>query len=96
MYVLACRIELHLPVAQSLKEKRAVLRPMIERMRNKHGLAVAEVDHQEKWQRAVLGVAAVGPSVRQASELIDQAERLVWSRPDVDVLAAERQWLETA
>ena len=52
-------IELHMPGARSLKDKRSVLRSLKDRLR-KHNVAVAEVDHQDLWQRARLGVVAIG------------------------------------
>ena len=94
MYVLACRAELHLPSCQSLKEKRAIVRPMVDRLRQKLALAVAEVDHQDKWQRVALGIAGVGESPRQVLAVLDEADRFLWSRPDVEVLSLERTWLE--
>jgi uncharacterized protein YlxP (DUF503 family) len=54
------RLELHLPASDSLKAKRSVLNHVKERIRTRFNAAVAEVDHQDLWQRAALGVAVVG------------------------------------
>ena len=59
MVVGIARIELHIPGAQSLKAKRQVVRSLKERIRARVQAAVAEVDHQDLWQRAALGVAVV-------------------------------------
>ena len=61
MRVAALRVEIHLPAPQSLKEKRAVLRPVIERLRRLGSYSIAEVDHQNDWQRASIGVAIAAP-----------------------------------
>lgn len=53
---------MHIFGASSLKEKRAVLRHIRDRARARHNVSVAEVDHQELWQRATLGFAAVSLS----------------------------------
>ena len=95
MFVLASRAELHLPTCQSLKEKRAIVRPIVERLRQKLSLAVAEVDHQDKWQRVAIGIATVGESPRQVEAVLDEADRFLWSRPDVEVLSIDRTWLES-
>ena len=95
MYVLALEIELHLPQCRSLKEKRSVLRPIIDRLRHRHHLSVAEVGYQDKWQRAAIGVAVVASSATGAEELADLVDRLVWSSQGVEVLRIEREWMPT-
>ncbi len=59
MFVGACTLELHLPECRSLKAKRALLRRIQSRLHSRYNVAVAEVGHQDLWQRAVLGVASV-------------------------------------
>ena len=61
-------IELHLPGARSLKDKRAVLRSVRDRLK-KFNVAVAEIEHQDLWQRARLGVVAISSTM----EAVDQA-----------------------
>ena len=89
MHVEAVRVELHLPHVHSLKEKRAVVKPIIEGVRRRYQAAVAEVDHQDKWQRAALGVAVVSASQHHADEVMAAIERFVWSFPEVEVLAIQ-------
>jgi hypothetical protein len=55
-------LEIQLPYAHSLKEKRAVLRKMRDRFRARFNVAVAELDHQDVWQRATLGVVSISDS----------------------------------
>jgi len=55
-------LEIHLPYAHSLKEKRAVLLKMRDRLRARFNVAVAELDHQDVWQRATLGVVSISDS----------------------------------
>ncbi len=61
-------VELHLPSARSLKDKRMVLRSVRDRLK-KFNVAVAEIDHQHLWQRAALGIVAISHS----SDSVDQA-----------------------
>jgi uncharacterized protein YlxP (DUF503 family) len=94
VHVLVFAVDLHLPACRSLKEKRAVLRPIVDGVRNRFGVSVAETNHQDQWQRAEVGVAVVSGSPKVATELVDDVERFVWSFPEVEVLSMHRYWLE--
>lgn len=94
MYVLAMSIDLKLPGCASLKEKRAALRPVIDGIRHRQQVSVAETGHHDLWQRAGIGVAVVSVDETGADEAMDRIERFVWSRPDVEVISTERYWLE--
>ncbi len=86
-------MELRIVGSRSLKAKRTVVRHLVERSRNL-GLSVSEVDHHDQWQRAAIGFAAVGSTAGQVTDILDRAERFVWSHPEVEVLACVRDWLE--
>ena len=94
MHVAALQLDLRLPACHSLKEKRAVIRPILDGARHRYQVAVSEVDHQEQWQRTVLGVAAVAGEARHVEAVLDSVERFVWSFPEVEVIDAGRSWLE--
>ena len=94
MHVVALAVDLHLPQSRSLKDKRAVLRPVLEGLRHRHHVSVAETDHQDQWQRATLGVAVVSGSVHQVEAQLDEIERFVWSFPEVEVAGTQREWME--
>lgn len=95
MHVLALAVELHLPDCRSLKAKRSVLKPITEGARRRFNVAVAETDHQNTWQRATVGIVAVGASPAHVQDVIDEVERFVWSFPNVHVLSTTRSWMET-
>ena len=94
MHVAMVRFQLHIPQSRSLKQKRAAVKPVVEGLRHRFSLSVAEVDHQDKWQRSTIGLAVVSGSHAHAAEVVDAVERWVWSRPDVEVSAFERHWSE--
>jgi uncharacterized protein YlxP (DUF503 family) len=94
MYVAALCADLHLPQVHSLKEKRAVVRPIVEGCRHRFSVAAAEVDHQDRWQRAAIGIATVASGPGRAEEVLDAVERFVWSFPEVEVISMTRHWLE--
>ena len=77
-----------------MKEKRAIIRPIIDGARNRYRVASAEVGAQDAWQRAILGIAAVGGTVGHVEEVLDEVERFVWSFPEVEVVSTERTWAE--
>jgi uncharacterized protein YlxP (DUF503 family) len=88
------RIELYLRECRSLKAKRSVIKPVVEGLRKRYRLSVSEIDHQDDRQRATVGVAAVAPSHAHLVEILDEAERFVWSFPEVEVLQIDRRWIE--
>ena len=73
MFVGVVRIELHVPGSGSLKQKRSVVRSLKERIRARVRASVAEVDHQDLWQRATLALAYVSGDSRHANEVISKA-----------------------
>lgn len=96
MFVLALRVDLRLPACRSLKDRRQVIRPILDGARHRYAVSAAEVDHQDSWQRATLGFAAVSGSVGHVTEVIDAVERFVWSFTEIEVLDTERRWLDEA
>ncbi|MGH9062813.1 MAG: DUF503 domain-containing protein [Acidimicrobiales bacterium] len=88
-------LDLHLPSCRSLKDKRAAVKPILVGARQRFSVAAAEVDHQDRQQRALVAVASVASTARHVEEVLDAVERFVWARPDVEVLSAERTWMET-
>lgn len=70
------------------------MRPIVDGMRSRFGVSVAETAHMDTWQRSELGVALVSGDVHVVEELADDIERFVWSQ-DTEVLEIERLWLET-
>ncbi len=80
------RVELLLRGVNSLKEKRHVLTSLISHLDRNLRVAVAEVDHQDKWQRAAIGVAAVAAQAGQLDRVFVGARRAIESRPGVEIL----------
>lgn len=73
-------LEIHIPDAHSLKEKRMVIRSLKDRLR-KHNISIAEFDHQELWQRSTIGVVAIA----SAAGLLEQTLRTVLAEAE-DIL----------
>lgn len=77
MVVGIVRFELHIPAAQSLKDKRQVVRGLKDRIRERVQAAVAEVDYQDLWQRTAIGVAVVAGDGGQVRERLQSVRNLV-------------------
>jgi uncharacterized protein YlxP (DUF503 family) len=73
MHAAAVRFELFIPESRSLKTKRAAIRPIVDGLRHRLRVSVAEVDHQDTWQRATLALAYVSANARHANEVVSKA-----------------------
>ena len=79
------RFELSLPATRSLKEKRSVLRPVVEGLRRMASYSVAEVAHHDLWRRAGLGVAVVATNRRELERMMQRVEKYLDQQLEVDV-----------
>jgi len=86
MVVGVCTIDLHLPGIGSLKGKRQVLLSLKERIKNAHNVSIAEVEENELWQRAVLGVACVANDGRHVNRVLDAVLNAVRANPSVELV----------
>jgi uncharacterized protein len=77
MVVGILRVTLSIPGADSLKGKRHVLRKVVDRVKARFNVSIAEVGENDIWQRAVVGVATVGNDRRFVNEVLDKVLRFV-------------------
>ncbi len=90
MTVGVCRVTLRLPENGSLKGKRQLVRSLTTRLRNKFNVAVAEVDDNDRWQIATLGVTCVSNDARHAREQLDRVVAFIQhTRLDAELLDSE-------
>ena len=94
VHAAAVCFELHVPESRSLKTKRAAIRPIVDGLRHRFHVSVAEVDHQDTWQRAAIGVALVAESAGHLQEVMDSVERFVANAADIELLEVDIDWLE--
>lgn len=78
-------LEIWMPENSSLKDKRKILRGLIERLRNRFNVSVSEVGGHDLWQRATLGVACVSGDRKEAERAIDLVLDWVLSQDDFEV-----------
>jgi len=91
MFVGIVRVEIHIPASASLKDKRSVVRALKDRIRSRTLAAVAEVEHQDLWQRCALGVAVVSGDAAHVAEMLQDVRGIIESRPDAVVLDWQEQ-----
>jgi uncharacterized protein len=92
MYVAALTLDVLLGDVRSLKQKRAVVRPLVAELRRRYpGVAVAETGHLDLHRRAEIGVAVVSASAGNAHQVLEDCERLVASHPEIELLSARQR-----
>jgi uncharacterized protein YlxP (DUF503 family) len=86
MLVALSRFDLRIPGVQSLKEKRHVVKTLTASIRQRFNVSVAEVDHQDLWQRATLGVASVSGQGYHLRKVMHEVERHIATFPAVELI----------
>ena len=86
MHIGLLQLDLHIPYAHSLKEKRMAVRSVKDRLRKRFNVSISELDHQELWQRAEIGIVSIGPDPgyleQQLNLALQEVERVL---PDCTV-----------
>ena len=86
-------IELMIPWARSLKDKRRAVRGLKDRRRARFNASVAEVAYQDKWQRAIIAVCIIGSDKRQLESNMSKVRQLCEEAQDVQIADMHQQWL---
>ena len=93
MHILLVQYHLHIPDALSLKDKRQVMKPLLNELRRDFNISAAEVDDHDLWQSAVIATVAVS-NLRDA---LERSEREVTDRLEanghVQISQIQREWL---
>ncbi|MBM7867327.1 DUF503 family protein [Heliobacterium gestii] len=84
-------VSLHIHGVDSLKGKRRVLKSIIERLRGKFNISVAEVDQHDLWQASVIGLAIVSNDRTHIRQVLDAAVRQIEGSGEVDVVAVDTE-----
>ena len=89
MVVALERFDLRIREAHSLKQKRHVVKALTNGIRSTFNVSVAEVEHQDLWQRAAIAVAAVGGQEYHLRKVMREVEKFVDRWPDVELIDAD-------
>jgi hypothetical protein len=79
-------LDLHIPEANSLKSKRAVVKSLIDRIKNKFNVSIAEVDAQNLWQRCIIGIAFVSNETVMINRVFEKIRTLILNINSVELL----------
>lgn len=90
MFIGVSQLDLRIPASGSLKSKRHIVKGLTGGLRAKFNIAVAEVDHQDLWQRATLGVSCISESAFHAEKMLREIEKFVSRDDRVEILDAFR------
>lgn len=85
-------LDLRIEHSHSLKEKRQVVRSLKDRLRSKFNVATAEIDHQDSWQDAVIGVVTLSGSRSQVEEILQRVEREAAGLLGADLVGAQMEF----
>ena len=85
MFVGVLRVDILIPGSESLKDKRRVLRSLIERVRGRFGVSCSELDAQDLWQRAIIGVACASGSHTEALAAVEKVLSWMGRQDDFEV-----------
>ena len=87
-------LELRLEESHSLKEKRQVVQSLHDRLRHKFNVSVAEIDHQDTWQRATLAAVTVSSSHTHAEKVLQSVEEEAVAMVGPILVGASVEWIE--
>ena len=93
MTVGVLQVEVHIPNAHSLKEKRSVLNSLKDQLRGRFNISVAEVGANEMWQRATIGISTFGSSRAYAEGLLRDVTAWIRTTRLVELIAIEEDYL---
>jgi len=93
LFISLLTIELMIPWAQSLKDKRSAVRGLKDRLRSRFNASVVEVDYQDKWQRAVIAVCILGGDRRRLESDMARVRQLCEEAQNLQIADMHQQWL---
>ena len=90
MWIGSLEFDLLLGDVRSLKQKRSLIRPVIAELQRRFAVSAAETGAHDLYRRASIGIAVVSADRRHVVDVLDAAEHLVASRPEMDLLSTRR------
>jgi hypothetical protein len=91
MYVLSAKLTFHVPGAGSLKDKRQIRRNLVEKVRQRFNVSIAEVDAQDVHRTLVIGITVVSSEMAHAQNSLDEVIRFMENNPHAELTGVEKQ-----
>jgi len=93
MHVLMIRLDLQIPYSHSLKQKRSQVKSLKDRLSSRFNASVAEIDAQDNWQHAVIGICMLSSDKPYLDKQYSLIETLVLEYTELELVNMTRQWL---
>lgn len=93
MIIGSCKIELLIYNTNSLKEKRHVIKSIIERLKSRYNISISEVGEQDKWQKSLIGLCTVSNSYKLVDEIIDKIIDFIDYDSRIEIINIQREIL---
>ncbi|MFN2363995.1 MAG: DUF503 domain-containing protein [Halarsenatibacteraceae bacterium] len=90
MIVIGLRLDLYLPGVNSLKEKRRLIKSLLDKINNKFNVSIAEIDNQDMWQRSVIGIVSVSNSRKPIERIFTSLIELVDQKSGIELMQTEK------
>jgi uncharacterized protein YlxP (DUF503 family) len=89
LMITVCQIEIYIYESNSLKDKRRILKSILDKLKNKYNITIAETDYNDKWNRSIITFAAVSNSGKFSDKIINQVEKYFEMDGRIEVLKRE-------
>lgn len=93
MWIGILELDLRLPLCHSLKDKRQVIKSLVEGTRQRFNVSIAEVDHLDLWQRAGLGVVCVSRDQSFLDQVLNRVEEHIAGEPRIEIIGSTIEFL---
>lgn len=93
VHIVLVTVELFIPFAQSLKDKRSVVRGLKDQIRARFNASVAEFGYHDKWQRALVGVCMLNGDKHRLEADMSRVQQLCEEMPRIEIVEIVTEWL---
>lgn len=93
MKVGICILNLYIYDVNSLKEKRSVIKSIINKSRNKFNISIAEVSDNDKWNRSIIGFSTVSNDSKIIDNLLESVIKFILSNYNIEILSTDKEIL---
>jgi len=93
MHVLLIKLDLRIPYAHSLKDKRSQIKSLKDRLSSRFNASVAEIDALDNWQQAVMGICMISNDKSYLDKQYSLVETLVLEYTEMELINMTREWL---
>lgn len=91
--ILFVNVVLHIPYAQSLKQKRQPVKSLKQKLQNRFNASIAEIDALDNWQRAILGIAMIANDKVYLEQQASKMEQFIIEETDMELVEFNKEFL---